>query len=231
MTNTGTESGTRRRRDRDDIREALLEAAIVEFAERGFDGASTRSIAERADAHQPQINYHFSSKAELWRAALDHLFAALDEALQADGRGLVPGTGGTPAGLSGPATEPTAGVLAEGVAELIARFAAFSAERPELHQIMTHEATRASDRLDWLVETHVRRRHRELAEAWAVLVDAGIAAPIDPELVYWVLIGATSLPFLSIAEARAVLAADPADPTILTRHVTGLVAMLLPGLR
>ena len=53
----------RLRRTRTDIREALLESALIEFGAKGFDGASTRAIAQRVEAHQPQINYHFESKA------------------------------------------------------------------------------------------------------------------------------------------------------------------------
>ena len=41
---------------REDIRERLLDAALVEFGAKGFDGASTRAIARRIGAHQPQIN-------------------------------------------------------------------------------------------------------------------------------------------------------------------------------
>src|SRR5258706_6439614 len=67
------------RRTRDDIRELLLESALVEFGAKGFDGASTRSIAQRVDAHQPQINYHFDSKEALWFAAVHHLFDLLGE--------------------------------------------------------------------------------------------------------------------------------------------------------
>ena len=56
------------RRTRTDIREALLKSALVEFGAKGFDGASTRAIAARVEAHQPQINYHFESKTALWTA-------------------------------------------------------------------------------------------------------------------------------------------------------------------
>jgi hypothetical protein len=52
----------RHRRPRADIREELLKSALVEFGAKGFDGASTRAIAARIQAHQPQINYHFESK-------------------------------------------------------------------------------------------------------------------------------------------------------------------------
>ena len=78
----------RLRRTRSDIREALLESALIEFGAKGFDGASTRAIAARVQAHQPQINYHFESKTALWTAAVDHLFGFLREAFD----GVIPAT-------------------------------------------------------------------------------------------------------------------------------------------
>ena len=71
----------RHRRPRADIREELLKSALIEFGAKGFDGASTRAIAARIQAHQPQINYHFESKAALWRAAVDYLFGLMAEKL------------------------------------------------------------------------------------------------------------------------------------------------------
>src|SRR6201994_712870 len=71
----------RLRRNRSDIREELLQSALVEFGAKGFDGPSTRAIAARIHAHQPQINYHFESKTALWTAAVDHLFGLLREAI------------------------------------------------------------------------------------------------------------------------------------------------------
>src|SRR4051795_9429196 len=55
-------------------RQAILDAALDLFAERGFDGASTRLIAERAGVAQPLLNYHFAGKQELWQSAVDDLF-------------------------------------------------------------------------------------------------------------------------------------------------------------
>ena len=74
---TAVHRSKRPRRDRADIRELLIAAAIDEFASKGFEGASTRAIAEAAAAHQPQILYHFGSKEQLWRAAVDELFDRL----------------------------------------------------------------------------------------------------------------------------------------------------------
>ena len=46
---------------------------LAEFAAKGFDGASTRAIAEHVNAQPPQINYHFDSEEALWEAAVEHL--------------------------------------------------------------------------------------------------------------------------------------------------------------
>src|SRR4051794_30455276 len=129
------------RRTRQEIRQQLIESALVEFGRKGFDGASTRSIAQRIDAHQPQINYHFESKEALWAAAVDHLFTLLGEALD-----------------DLPQFDATADPveLAGMFGEAVRRFVRFAAVHPELNQIMVHEATEDSDRLHWMVDRHVR---------------------------------------------------------------------------
>src|SRR6202521_2057121 len=99
----------RLRRARTDIREALLESALVEFGATGFDGASTRAIARRIEAHQPQINYHFESKAALWTAAVDYLFGLLGEALE----------GGIPAELTGIDVSELASAFADGIRRFV----------------------------------------------------------------------------------------------------------------
>ena len=55
-------------------------------------GATTREIATRAGVTQPLLNYHFSSKDELWQAAVDGLFAELNQALTARAEGCAAST-------------------------------------------------------------------------------------------------------------------------------------------
>jgi TetR/AcrR family transcriptional regulator len=206
----------RLRRSRSDIREALLQSALVEFGAKGFDGASTRSIARRIEAHQPQINYHFESKAALWTAAVDYLFGLLGEALD----------GGIPAELTGIDESQLASAFADG----ICRFVRFAAEHPELNQIMVHEGTAASDRLTWMTETHVKPVFDTIRPAWMRLRRAGIAAPIDHEILYYVLVGAASLPYVNAPEVRLLTGRNPNDPKWIDAHAAALVAILLPGL-
>ena len=206
----------RLRRARTDIRRALLESALVEFGAKGFDGASTRAIALRVQAHQPQINYHFESKAALWRAAVDHLFGLLLEAVD----------GVVPAKLTGVEVSALAAAFADG----IRRFVTFAAEHPELNQIMVHEGTADTDRLKWMTETHVKPFFDGIRPAWQVLRKAGVAAPIDNEIMYYVLVGAASLPYVNAPEVRLLTGRDPSSPKWIRAHANGLVATLLPGL-
>ena len=214
--NAQTTKKIRIRRTRTDIREALLESALVEFGAKGFDGASTRAIAQRVEAHQPQINYHFDSKTALWTAAVDYLFGLLGQDLD----------GVFPAELSG--IEPSDLGLA--FAEGIRRFVAFAARHPELNQIMVHEGTAASARLEWMTETHVKPIFDSIRTAWQILRAAGIAAPLDGAILYYVLIGAASLPYVNAPEVRLLTGRDPSRPEWMRAHADGLVAILLPGL-
>lgn len=50
-------------------REALLEAALFCFSERGFEGTSLRMVAERAGKHTSLIAHHFGNKEGLYLAA------------------------------------------------------------------------------------------------------------------------------------------------------------------
>lgn len=57
-----------------DTRQRLLEAAILTFAEKGFDGAGIREIAKRANANSALVTYHFHGKEGLYLEALQAIF-------------------------------------------------------------------------------------------------------------------------------------------------------------
>ena len=56
-------------------RVAVLDAALVEFAERGLHGASTDSIARSAGISQPYLFRLFRTKKELYVASVGHCMA------------------------------------------------------------------------------------------------------------------------------------------------------------
>jgi len=48
----------------------ILRAAEIEFAEKGFDGAGMKALAQRAGVSQSLLHYHFGSKDQLYGAVI-----------------------------------------------------------------------------------------------------------------------------------------------------------------
>jgi TetR/AcrR family transcriptional regulator len=147
---------------------------------------------------------------------VDYLFGLLRESLE----------GVLPAKLTGVDALELAAVFAGG----IRRFVQFAAEHPELNQIMVHEGTSASSRLEWMTKTHVKPMFDNVMAAWQTLRIAGIAAPIDGEILYYVLIGAASLPYVNAPEVRLLTGRNPRDSEWVIAHANALVTILLPRL-
>ena len=63
-------SPARRRQTADERRDAVLEVALEEFAERGLHGASTEEIARRAGISQPYVFRLFGTKKDLFKASV-----------------------------------------------------------------------------------------------------------------------------------------------------------------
>lgn len=53
-----------------DARERILAAAIDEFGEQGYDGATVRGIAARAGVDSALVHHHFGTKADLFGEAV-----------------------------------------------------------------------------------------------------------------------------------------------------------------
>jgi AcrR family transcriptional regulator len=63
-------------------REAILEAAITLFGERGYDGVSLDDITARSGAKRSLIIYYYNNKEELWRAAAEEVARTFNAAVQ-----------------------------------------------------------------------------------------------------------------------------------------------------
>lgn len=126
-----------RAEQKEQSRERIVEAAVEEFADRGFEAAGTRAIAARAGVTQGLVTYHFATKDELWRAAADQIFGRLDE--------------GVPPTSAGPD------------AAAIRAHVEFSARHPEVFHFMVDAGRHDDDRLRWLVDTHLASRFGAIA--------------------------------------------------------------------
>ena len=192
----------------DATRERILRAALDLFAELSFDGATTREIAARAEVTQPLVNYHFSSKDELWSAAVDKVFADLNDALTTRA-----------AGLRGVDELTTAKLL-------IREFVHFSATHPQLHRIITQESKTDGPRMDWLVERHVRPRYEQTVAIFEGLVKAGHIPDFPAAHYYYLLTGAAPTMFVLAPECRRLTGLDPQSPEVIEAHADAVISLL-----
>jgi AcrR family transcriptional regulator len=185
-------------------RERILAAALEVFAERGFDGARTRDIAERAGANLGLLPYYFGGKLQLWRAAVASAFEELQREV------LVPGAGDDDADLE----------------RLLRGFVHFVAERPAFMRLMNDEGKRDGPRMRWVVDRHVR----PLADALRHMIEAGqrrgTLPPIHPVSMHYFAVGAGLL-FSQAPECAYLTGIDPTAEGFAEAHADALVRLLL----
>jgi AcrR family transcriptional regulator len=158
-----------------ETRRAIMDAALNEFAERGFDGASMRHIGERAGLEYTLITYHFRNKDALWRAVAEDAFAQIEakwnKAIPLDSQMCA----------------------ADRVREEFRTFLQFTIEHTAFHHFMLRENQVSSPRLAWLLENVLlKTRDRILPQIRAAQAD-GALIKADPNLLYYMLIGMTSV--------------------------------------
>jgi AcrR family transcriptional regulator len=157
-----------------ETRGAILDAAIAEFAERGFEGASIRAIADRLGLQHPLITYHYRSKDILWRAAAEHAFAQIR------------------AGWDTSAPEnsdlPPLARLREEYATLFRYTVAF----PEFHRFMRQEAFSNNPRLKWVAETILTPLLGRLIPQIAAAQKQGLLPAVDPILFHYMMVSLTA---------------------------------------
>ncbi len=192
-------------------KQKLLDAALEAFSENGFKGTSTRNIAERAGVHHPLITYHFKNKDELWRAAADRIFTEFNAALAA-------------------AAQAQAGECPKArMSALIRAYVHYAAGQPALHKIMVQEASQPSQRLDWLIDTHIRPLFDAAVEEIKVLQERGVAPPGDTKLLFnMIRISSGALLALSL-EFKGTSGIDMYQPGRLDELADMIIAVFLPG--
>jgi AcrR family transcriptional regulator len=87
----GGQRSTRRRSTAEERREAVVDAAITEFAEHGYHAASTAAIAKRAGISQPYIYALFPDKETLFLACHGRVCERIRKAFAEAAKGTAPG--------------------------------------------------------------------------------------------------------------------------------------------
>ncbi|MBI1684197.1 TetR/AcrR family transcriptional regulator [Caulobacter hibisci] len=161
-----------------ETRLAILGAALAEFADHGFDRASTRAIGERAGLHHTLVSYHFGTKEGLWRATAEHFFGQIHA-------GLPPPPG------SAQARDAEA---IDRVRGFFRRLLAFIADHPSFHHFMMRETRQAGPRRAWLMQAFVAPMLTQVVADVRASQAEGDLPPGDPVLLYHVLLSLVTGP-------------------------------------
>jgi AcrR family transcriptional regulator len=187
----------------------ILSAALAAFSEQGFDGARTRDIAARADVTLGLLQYHYGSKDELWKAAVEQAFSTLG------------------AGVDLILAPSEAVDERERLRRLLRAHVAFVAQHTEFIRIMHDEGKRRGPRMRWLADRYVKPLHDKLtplierAQAQGIL-PSGIA----PAHFLYLIVGAGMI-FHQAEECKRVAGFDPAEASAVAAHTRAVEALFL----
>lgn len=196
----------------DSSREKLLDAAILLFADLGYEPVSTAAVARAAGLSQSMVHYHFGSKEQLWRAAITRL-------MRRRGRFF------PVARLELADLNPL-----ERLKVLIRRLVEANAAEPHYMRIVSHEAMARTERFDWLMEHYVRRGIAAFDDAIAAAMAQGLIRTLPASQTSSIITSAATMTFSIGAVSTAMYGYDPDDREQVRIYSDTLIAVLFAGL-
>ncbi len=211
-------SPSTRARQRNQTREAVLDAAIDGFSEHGYEGTSLGHISSICGVKQSLILYHFESKEMLWRAAVDEVWRRMETTLFsfASERGLVWNREGEIDGL----------LDSQSLRTLLRAFLHSMALHPAYLRILLREGSHPGVRFDWLEEHHTRRNFRLCRDLIEVAQAKGLIQRGSPDHLVYILAGAMTFIFAVEADVEKQTGREPHEPGFLDEHIDTLMTFL-----
>ncbi len=176
-----------RQRDPERTRQALLDAALREFAEKGFAGARVGEIAARAGVNKQLISYYFGGKHGLYRALGERWLA--NEAQFAD-RNLP-------------------------LSELVVRYVEDSVRNRDMHRLFVRESLVDGAPPD--LENQLAAREEEIEDLRRRKAKGEIAEDLDPAILLLILQAAVAAGVTLPGNARRLTGLDPASKAFAER--------------
>src|SRR6201987_5916848 len=183
-----------------ETRGAILDAAIAEFAERGFEGASIRAIADRLGLQHPLITYHYRSKDILWRAAAEHAFAQIRAGWD----------------IAAP-EESDLSPLARLRHEYTTLFR-YTVAFPEFHRFMRQETLTNNPRLKWAAETVLAPLLGRLLPQIVEAQKQGLLPAVDPILFHYMMVSLSATLSEFGPEMQVTSGLSSADPKVVAAY-------------
>jgi TetR/AcrR family transcriptional regulator len=191
----------------EESRQAILKAALAEFATQGIAGARTDAIAEAAGVNKALLYYYYEDKEGLYRATLEQVFSGLFEREREV--------------FSRPGN-----ALDKLVAYAVTHFDYIS-ENPSYSRLMQGEMMRAgvgkSPHIQYLADKYFRKLFEALMGILGEGMRRGEIRAADPMNTILSIVGLTVFYFVSTPVARAIGRQDPFSPEALRNRRSALV--------
>ena len=144
--------------------DALIAAALHLFGHRGYEGTSTRAIAERAGTNVASIAYHFGGKEGLRQACARSIATRVTGAVD---------TGAT----AMPATPAEAEAAIERAVRAIVQLIVVAPEAEDIVAFMVRELTDPGPVADMIFNEFLLPRHRMLCRLWSLATGRDAEVP------------------------------------------------------
>jgi AcrR family transcriptional regulator len=198
-----------RQRQREHTRSQILEAAVKVFARSGFEAASLADIAKEASVKKALVQYHFSTKEQLWRDAATHLWTERNARL---------------ADVVETSSDDAGATMRRGFTALVE----FTRENPEWLWFMFHEAAVNGDRLQWLIDNFLREDYR-LGELFVSQFQSeGLMREGSPLYLLHLISGALTYNLLVAPQTLRVTQTDLSSEESIAQQVALLQSLLSP---
>jgi TetR/AcrR family transcriptional regulator len=190
----------------------ILDVAISLFSRNGFEGTSTTEIGLGAGVAQSVVLYHYSSKDELWHAAMDRLFERVHAEFRRDRNVL----------------QDLSSI--DRLKVWIRQLVFTSAAHPELGRVIMSEGTVGGPRLKWLIGRHLGADYELYQMHFRKAMDEG-AIRKYPTLPLTILVhAAASMLFNLNPIVEAVYGRSPFDDEVIADQADMVVDVIFSGL-
>ena len=199
--------------DGNSTRAAILAAARAEFSTQGLSGARVKKIAEQAGVNKQLIYYYFGSKDDLYRAALEAVYAEIRALEQTLHLGDLPPV--------------------DAMAALVGFSFDYLAEHPDFIGMLNHENARGAHHVR--SSSAIRATNSPLIEMVAATLKRGVAAGVfrrgvDPVDLYIAIAGMSYFFFSNRLTLSSIFGRDLTAARHESAYRKHVVALTLSGL-
>lgn len=181
------------------------------FSEHGYEAVSVRDICANVGVNHGLIKYYFGDKESLWRAVIElatsRLYQTLSEHLE---------------GYSTGAQTPQ-----EAMERWLRGYVYASAMNVKYMRLLSLEALRHSERLDWLIKAFFKQNQKDGISHLQSLIDAGVLPNVSVVSLFYIVSAAVQAPFVVAPKLMKMHGVDMMHKDAIRAHADAIVALLL----